>query len=99
MQPAIYILTNKQNGTLYVGVTTDLVRRVWQHRNGLLSGFASKYGCYRLVYFERFEIIDDAIAREKLLKGGSRQKKIDLIKSLNPQWRDLFAEICGVEKK
>lgn len=92
-QPAIYIMTNKPNGTLYTGVTSDLVRRVYEHRNQVCDGFTKKYGLKRLVYFELFDEMYFAIEREKQIKGGSRKKKVVLIEGLNPQWRDLFFEL------
>lgn len=85
----VYILTNHPHGTLYIGVTNSLHRRVWQHRTGALAGFTSKYGLNHLVYFEEFRDINYAIARETQLKGWRRQKKIDLIQKQNPLWRDL----------
>src|SRR5438105_15868433 len=85
----VYIMTNKPNGTLYIGVTDDIVRRAWEHREGLTKGFTKKYGLKRLVYFEEFAYIDDAIAREKLLKTWLRAWKVRLIKGVNPDWRDL----------
>jgi putative endonuclease len=93
MRAAVYILTNKFNGTLYVGVTGDLLRRIWEHRNATRPGFASRYGCYRLVYYEAYENIEAAIAREKAIKGGSRQRKIDLIRGINPGWEDLYPKL------
>ena len=90
---AIYILSNKKNGTLYVGVTSDLVKRIWQHKNNVASGFASKYKCKSLVYYELYDDIENAILREKKIKGGSRKKKIDLIEGLNPNWNDLYKGI------
>ena len=92
-QPAVYILFNQRNGTLYVGVTSDLVQRVWQHKEGLIKGFSQKYGIKSLGYFECFEEMLPAIEREKQLKAGSRKKKIELIESMNPDWLDLFSEI------
>lgn len=89
----IYILANKPNGTLYVGVTSNLVKRVYEHKNSLTVGFTSKYGVKDLVYYEIFESIEDAIVREKQLKAGSRKKKITLIESFNPVWKDLYLEI------
>ncbi len=86
---AVYIMTNRRNGTLYTGVTSDLPRRVWQHRNGHFAGFTSRYGLHRLVYREFFETPDAAIAREKQIKAGSRRKKLSLIESCNPEWNDL----------
>jgi putative endonuclease len=94
-QPAVYIMASKPNGTLYVGVTSDLVQRVWQHREGAADGFSKRYGCKLLVWFELHATMEYAIAREKQLKGGSRKKKLALIEGGNPQWRDLFAEICA----
>ncbi|MBP6698974.1 MAG: GIY-YIG nuclease family protein [Flavobacteriales bacterium] len=92
---AVYILTNKRNGTLYVGVTSDLLDRVSQHRSGWDPGsFTARYDLRILVYFEPFDDIEEAIAREKQLKGGSRKQKVALIESMNPQWRDLFAELA-----
>jgi putative endonuclease len=81
----IYILTNKNNTVLYVGVTSDLEKRIWQHRNGIFkNAFTAKYNVHKLVYFEEFDSIESAIAREKQIKSGSRQKKIDLINNENP---------------
>ena len=89
----IYILTNKNNTVLYTGVTKDLRERVYQHKEKLVKGFTQKYNVDKLVYHERFSHIDEAIAREKQIKAGSRQKKIDLINSLNPEWIDLYDQI------
>jgi putative endonuclease len=86
---SVYILTNKSNTTLYVGVTSELENRVLQHKNKVYDGFTSKYEINKLVYYEEYQWVQDAIAREKQLKGGSRQKKIDLILSINPSWSDL----------
>ena len=91
----IYILTNKRNNVLYTGVTNDLQRRVYEHREKLVRGFTKKYNVYKLVYFEETDSIEAAIQREKQIKGGSRQKKIDLIEGMNSQWRDLHDEIVG----
>jgi putative endonuclease len=88
--PAIYILTNKKNGVLYTGVTSDLLKRIYQHKNNLASGFSKKYNCKDLVYYELYADMIRAITREKQIKGGSRLKKITLIESLNPQWLDLY---------
>jgi putative endonuclease len=85
----VYILASKRYGTLYIGVTSDLTKRVWQHKNGVIKGFTSKYKVDKLVYFESFSNIKDAIQREKQLKGRSRQKKIDLIEKENSNWLDL----------
>jgi len=89
----VYIITNIYNTVLYTGVTNDLMRRVWEHKEGSGSVFTSRYRITELVYYESYENINIAIAREKQIKGGSRQKKIDLINSLNPEWKDLYEEI------
>jgi len=86
---AVYILTNKANTVLYIGVTSDLSGRVFEHKNKVFKGFTSKYECNKLVYYEEYQWIQDAIAREKQLKAGSRQKKVDLIIAENPEWNDL----------
>ena len=86
----VYILTNKHHTVLYTGVTNDLHRRVTEHKEKVAKGFASKYNVDKLVYFEHFTYIQDAIAREKQIKAGSRKKKLDLINSLNPDWIDLY---------
>jgi putative endonuclease len=86
-------MTNIQNTVLYTGVTNDLARRVYEHNNGLGSAFVKKYNVHKLIYYEVGDNIQSVLAREKQIKGGSRQKKINLIKSLNPEWKDLFAEI------
>jgi len=85
----VYIICNKNNTVLYVGVTSDLQGRIWEHKNKTYKGFSAKYECNKLVYFEEFQWIQDAIAREKQLKAGSRQKKIELILADNPLWDDL----------
>jgi putative endonuclease len=85
----VYILTNHPHGTIYVGVTNSLERRVWQHRVGAMDGFTKRYGLRRLVYFEEFRDVNNAIAREKQLKGWRRERKIELIARENPLWRDL----------
>lgn len=92
--PTVYILTNRKNGVLYTGVTSNLVKRVYQHKNALIAGFTSKYNCKSLVYFEQLSSMQDAINREKQIKNYSRKTKIDLISSLNPNWNDLYTEIC-----
>jgi putative endonuclease len=93
-QPAVYIVANQRNGTLYTGVTSDLPRRAHQHRESLVPGFAAKYGCTLLVWYERHDEMAAAIAREKQIKAGSRAKKTALIEALNPQWRDLYDELA-----
>jgi putative endonuclease len=87
---AVYILTNKNNTVLYTGVTNDLRRRVSEHKMKLIPGFTKQYNVDKLVYFEWFEDAPNAIAREKQIKAGSREKKIALIERSNPEWRDLF---------
>ena len=89
----IYILTNCRHTVLYVGVTNDLKKRGYQHRHKLIEGFTRRYNVDKLVYYEVFEDAYNAISREKQIKGGSRQKKIDLVNSMNPQWRDLYDEL------
>ena len=89
-QPAIYIMANKRNGTLYVGVTSDLVQRIYQHKKDETDGFTKRYHCKILVYYEQYNDMETAIEREKQLKGGSRKKKIALIESINPKWIDLY---------
>ena len=87
--PCVYILASKLYGTLYIGVTSDIVRRVWEHRTGAIKGFTQKYGVKLLVYFELHSTMVNAIAREKQLKGWTRAKKIALILKMNPGWEDL----------
>jgi putative endonuclease len=86
----VYIMTNKHNRVLYTGFTNDLARRVFEHREKLIESFTSRYNANKLVYYETFENPSDAIAREKQIKGGSRQKKKDLIDSVNHEWKDLY---------
>jgi putative endonuclease len=83
-------MTNKKNGTLYIGVTNNLVRRVYEHKKGLLEGFTKKYGLKRLVYYERYNRVEDAISREKQLKGWLRKRKIKLIEDRNKDWSDSY---------
>ncbi len=91
---AVYIMANKAQGTLYVGATSELYDRVIEHKTNLYpKTFTSRYNCHKLVYFEGFHSIEEAIARKKQVKGGSRKKKISLIESLNPEWNDLFEEV------
>jgi putative endonuclease len=89
----VYILTNKPRGTLYVGVTNDLVRRIYQHREGAVPGFTKRYGLKQLVHFEHYDTPKLAIQREKNIKHWSRIWKLDLINASNPQWRDLYNDI------
>ena len=88
----VYIMTNESNTVLYTGVTNNLTRRVYEHKEKLVDGFARKYKITKLVYYELFEDIENAILREKQIKGGSRQKKIELINSMNMGWRELYEE-------
>jgi putative endonuclease len=92
--PALYIMASQRNGTIYVGVTSDLSKRAWQHREGLVEGFSKKYGCKTLVWFERHDTMESAITREKKVKAGNRKAKLKLIEAANPQWRDLFEDIA-----
>ena len=91
-QPAVYIMASRRNGTLYTGVTSDLVQRVWQHKEGTI-GFTARYGCKLLVWYEIHEEMVPAIAREKQIKAGSRRKKLALIEAMNPDWADLYESI------
>jgi putative endonuclease len=93
-QPATYIMASKRNGTLYTGVTSDLVSRVWQHRAGVSGGFSKRYGCKLLVWFEVGGDMHHAIVREKQIKAGSRSDKLALIEAMNPDWRDLWPDIA-----
>jgi predicted GIY-YIG superfamily endonuclease len=92
-QAAIYILADRRNGALYTGVTSDLSRRIFEHKQGLSSGFAKQHSCALLVYFEYYDAITDAIAREKQIKAGSRKKKLFLIEPMNPDWNDLYESL------
>ena len=92
-QPVVYIMTNQYNGTLYIGVTSNIIKRVYEHKQGFTRGFTKKYGCKILVYYEVFDDMLNAITREKQLKGGSRKKKLKLIHAFNPGWEDLYERI------
>ena len=89
----VYMMTNSRNTVLYVGVTNDLVRRVYEHKEKLAAGFTRKYNIVKLVYYEIFQDVENAILREKQIKAGSRQKKVELINSKNREWRDLYDEL------
>ena len=91
----VYILASKRNGTLYIGVTNDLVRRVYEHKQGLVEGFTKKYNVHRLVFFEETNDVESAITKEKQMKKWNRQWKIELIEKNNPEWKDLYSEIAG----
>jgi putative endonuclease len=94
-EPAVYMMASGRRGTLYVGVTADLVRRVWQHREGTLGGFTQCYGVKQLVWYEPHGSMEAAIVREKSLKKWRRAWKLELVEGSNPQWRDLWDEIVG----
>ena len=94
-QPAVYILASKRNGTLYIGVTSNILQRIWQHRNDLAMGFTQQYRVHRLVFFELHGEMSAAILREKQLKKWKRAWKLKLIETNNPEWRDLWETICG----
>ncbi|MFH1836535.1 MAG: GIY-YIG nuclease family protein [Candidatus Omnitrophota bacterium] len=91
----VYLLTNKNNTVIYTGVTSDLIKRVYEHKNKLAKGFTEKYNTDRLVYYEVFDNIENAIEREKQIKAGSRKKKDDLIKNMNPELKDLYGSLLG----
>jgi putative endonuclease len=92
-QPAVYILASKRNGTLYIGVTSNLQKRAWEHKNNLVEGFTRRYGVHRLVYYELHEDMVSAIRREKQIKKWNRAWKLELIERENPDWRDLWEGI------
>jgi len=92
-QPAVYILTNKSNHVLYVGVTSDLIKRIYEHKNHVMEGFSAKYNVTKLVYFELCDEMETAITREKVLKGWKRSKKISLIEKENETWQDLYEDL------
>ncbi|KAF1710065.1 GIY-YIG nuclease [Pseudoxanthomonas kalamensis DSM 18571] len=94
-QPAVYMLASKRNGTLYIGVTSNLVARVWQHREHLVEGFTRRYGVTMLVWYEQHAVMEEAIRREKQLKKWNRAWKLELIRTFNPHWRDLWDDING----
>ena len=89
----VYLLASKRNGTLYTGVTDNLIKRVWQHKNDLVEGFTKKYKVHTLVYYEQIENIQSSIRREKQIKKWKRKWKLDLIEKLNPNWLDLYEKI------
>jgi putative endonuclease len=91
----VYILASKKNGTLYIGVTNNLLKRVYEHKNNLVKGFTSKYSVHHLVYYETTESIESAIIREKQMKIWKRNWKIELIESINPKWNDLYIELTA----
>ena len=91
--PAVYILASKRDGVLYTGVTSNLIKRIWQHQHGETGGFTAKYHVHRLVWYEHHDTMETAITREKQLKGRSRAKKVALVVAMNPDWKDLYPEI------
>ncbi len=93
----VYILASRRNGTLYVGVTNNLVRRVYEHKNDFIKGFTQRYGVHMLVHYEQCESADSALQREKRLKSWHRDWKIRLIEETNPEWKDLYQEIIGLD--
>ena len=95
--PAVYIMASQRNGTLYTGVTTNLLQRVWQHREGLVEGFTCQYGVKTLVWYEQHDRMETAIAREKAIKKWNRSWKLRLVEQTNPNWQDLWPSIIGAE--
>jgi len=92
-QPAVYILASAKNGTLYTGVTSDLVKRIWEHKNNLVDGFTKRYSVHDLVWFELHDTMDSAINREKNIKEWKRAWKLKMIEKYNPAWRDLYIDV------
>ena len=98
LHPAVYLLASGRNGTLYLGVTGNLVQRVWQHREHLVDGFSKEYGVTQLVWFEQHDTMESAITREKRIKKWRREWKLDLIERSNPYWNDRWPEVVGQDK-
>ena len=98
LQPAVYLLASGRNGTLYLGVTGNLVQRVWQHREHLVDGFSKEYGVTQLVWFEQHDTMESAITREKRIKKWRREWKWDLIERSNPYWNDRWPEVVGQDE-
>ena len=92
-QPAVYILASKCNGTLYIGVTSNLVKRIWEHKNNMVEGFTKRYTVHRLVWYELHDSMESALTREKRLKNWKRKWKLELIETRNPKWLDLYNTI------
>jgi predicted GIY-YIG superfamily endonuclease len=92
-QPCVYIVASRRNGTLYTGVTSNLPKRAFEHREGLVAGFSRQHGCKFLVWYELHDSMIEAITREKQIKAGSRAKKLALIENLNPSWKDLYGDL------
>jgi putative endonuclease len=96
-QPAVYILASKRNGILSIGVTSDLVKRTWEHRNNTIEGFTKRYRIHSLVWYELHERMESALQREKRMKEWARRWKVNLIEKTNPTWRDLYPSILGLD--
>ena len=92
-QPCVYLMASRRNGTLYVGVTSNLIKRVWEHKQDSIEGFTKRYGVHILVWYELHQTMESAIAREKILKEWKRRWKLELIESGNSQWRDLYPDL------
>ena len=92
-QPMVYIIANKRNGTLYTGVTSDIVKRIYEHKTGIISGFTKQHDCKILVFYELHDTMEAAILREKQIKAGSRKKKLLLIETMNHSWKDLYNDV------
>ena len=95
--PCVYILASQRKGTLYIGVTSNLTKRVWEHQNDFVPGFTREYGVHTLVWYEQHATMESAITREKALKKWKRQWKVALVQRENPQWRDLYPRVLGLE--
>jgi len=91
----VYILASKKNGTLYIGITSDLIKRIFEHKQGLVEGFTKKYNVKKLVYYEKTDSVEEAIKQEKRLRKWKRNWKIELIEKRNPEWSDLYYELIG----
>jgi putative endonuclease len=92
-QSCVYILASDKNGTLYLGVTSDLIKRVWEHKNNVVPGFTNRYGVHDLVWYELHDSMESAISQEKAIKEWKRQWKLELIERMNPEWKDLYPEL------
>jgi putative endonuclease len=90
-QPCVYLMASRRNGTLYVGVTLDLMKRAWEHKNGAVEGFTKRYSIHKLVWYEVHESMESAIAREKAIKAWNRKWKLELVEKANPEWDDFYA--------
>ena len=91
--PTVYILASSRNGTLYVGVTSDIVKRIWEHKNDCVEGFTKRYGIHRLVWYEQHDTMEAAITREKAIKEWQRRWKLEIIERFNPEWKDLYIDL------